>query len=113
MRRFVDCVGLWWMNSSLRFSWNIQASLSRLNDENVYGCQALKDSACAVIPALFVDEWRAWLVKPGDSLRPESIDTTSKLCKHGQLNVDLCDASDFGDDFAVVTLREWEILQKL
>ncbi|KAI5119495.1 hypothetical protein M0805_009519 [Coniferiporia weirii] len=91
-----------------------KAQLPRLNNDDIFGRQALvKNLSYAIVSSSFIHEWRSWLIKPGDVQRPATIDNSYMLCKHGKLNVDLSDESDFDNELAAVTREEWAILQDL
>ncbi|THH10686.1 hypothetical protein EW145_g1149 [Phellinidium pouzarii] len=91
-----------------------KAQLPRLNDNHVFGQQALIEHAlCAIVPSPFIHEWRAWLIKPGEVQRPAAIDNSYLICEHGKLIVDLSDGTDFDDELAIVSRTEWDLLQNL
>jgi len=71
----------------------------------------VRDIPCAIVRADFIHAWRAWLLKPGDAIRP-SLDNGCFICEHAMLTVDLREAIDFTEDIAVVTMSEWEILKR-
>ncbi|GJJ12668.1 hypothetical protein Clacol_006912 [Clathrus columnatus] len=60
----------------------------------------------ALIGADFFRRWRAWISRPYDKPRPESIDNSWLLCEHGKLVVD--PSKDLGTSVLLITLKDWE-----
>ncbi|CAA7271556.1 unnamed protein product [Cyclocybe aegerita] len=64
---------------------------------------------CAIVPSQFIKKWKRWLNSP-DNARPESIDNSSFLCKHGLLLLDPNCSTDLDSSVIVIQREDWDTL---
>lgn len=62
----------------------------------------------ALIGADFFRRWRAWISRPHDRPRPETIDNSWLLCQHNQLLVDPSISQDLGTTVLLISLKDWD-----
>lgn len=74
---------------------------------------SLQNVPCAIIPAQFVKNWRQWLSRPSDVLRPDMVDNTLLICEHGLLALDPNSPTDLDSSLAIIKRSDWEILENL
>jgi ubiquitin carboxyl-terminal hydrolase 48 len=67
----------------------------------------------AIVPAEFLRQWRAWINRPQDKLRPGAIDNNWLICQHNRLVIDPSIPQDLGTSVSLVSLADWEILQDM
>ncbi|KAG6332044.1 hypothetical protein ID866_7047 [Astraeus odoratus] len=91
-----------------------KARLRHMYDNALIGNTLLLENVpCAVVPAHFVRMWRKWLSRPTDFPRPDSIDTSSLLCEHGNLIFDPNAQNDWDCNIALIQMSEWAVLEGL
>jgi hypothetical protein len=85
-----------------------------MHDNALNGNTALlEDVPCAIIPAQFVRAWRQWLLRPGESIRPDTVDNSPFLCEHTKLNFDPNCPADLDTSIAFVKRTDWNVLEEL
>ncbi|KAF8892462.1 hypothetical protein BD779DRAFT_1770408 [Infundibulicybe gibba] len=70
-------------------------------DENTLG---------AIIPTQFLKEWKQWLQKPTDVIRPCSINNAAFICEHNLLGLDPNSSVDMSDSFTIIERNDWNTL---
>ena len=85
-----------------------------MHDNALNGCTALlEDVPCAIVPSQFVRAWRQWVMRPGEVIRPETVDNSSLICEHGQLAFDPNASGDLDTSMAIVKRSDWDALEEL
>lgn len=72
----------------------------------------MPEGPCAVVPEIFMRCWRQWLLRPTEAPRPELLDNSRFLCRHGKLSFDPNIEGDI-DGIAYVKLNDWNILEEM
>lgn len=67
----------------------------------------------ALIPTNFVKNWKQWLNRPTETVRPDSIDNTSFICEHDKLVLDPNSPTDLDSSLVVIKRSDWEVLETL
>ncbi|KAI0688254.1 cysteine proteinase [Cytidiella melzeri] len=89
-----------------------KAKLKHMHDNALTGGTKLLDNVpCAIIPAQFIRAWKQWLFRPAELPRPESVDNSRFICRHGLLALDPNCASDLDANVAVIMRSDWDILE--
>lgn len=73
----------------------------------------IEDEPCVVIPAQFLRSWKQWLFRPAEVQRPQGIDNTRFICRHGDLIVDPNVTGDLDGEMAFVRRRDYDVLEDL
>ncbi|CAL1704590.1 unnamed protein product [Somion occarium] len=89
-----------------------KAKLKILYDYGAYGLTDMPEGPCAVVPEIFMRCWRQWLLRPTEAPRPELLDNSRFLCRHGKLSFDPNIEGDI-DGIAYVKLNDWNILEEM
>ncbi|EPQ58342.1 cysteine proteinase [Gloeophyllum trabeum ATCC 11539] len=66
---------------------------------------------CAIIPPEFVSAWRQWVRQPSQVQRPDKVDNSMFICRHGLLLIDPSSAIDIDGSVAVIPMGEWAVLK--
>ena len=94
----------------LPLHYSMQNRLRRMYDNDFSSpVSLLEDTPLCVIPEGFLQDWKQWLFRPTEFLRPACIDTATLFCEHNLLLIDPNSAGDM-DSLSVVTMADWEIL---
>ncbi|KAF8911983.1 hypothetical protein CPB84DRAFT_1760942 [Gymnopilus junonius] len=72
------------------------------------------ESTChAVIPSLFIKNWKRWVNNPTDQARPDTIDNSQFLCEHGHLLFDPNYSNDLDSSITIIESSQWDALQSM
>ncbi|TDL21582.1 cysteine proteinase [Rickenella mellea] len=88
---------------------NEKALLKRVSEIEIPNLLSSQNQTGVVVSAKFVRSWKAWLQRPGDAARPESLDNSVFFCEHQKLNLDPNNAADLRN-ILVISFAEWETL---
>lgn len=75
--------------------------------------QLLQRVPCAVVPLQFLRSWKQWLFRPAEVMRPERVDTSQFICKHGLLTLDPDNAADLSGVASFIRRSDWDVLETL
>ncbi|KAJ7047010.1 hypothetical protein C8F04DRAFT_1062446 [Mycena alexandri] len=73
----------------------------------------LSDVPCALVPADFVREWRQWVNRPGEKIRPDRINNAPFFCEHDMLAFDPNCSTDWEGSLVVIQRSDWDLLARL
>ncbi|KAF7969279.1 hypothetical protein HWV62_27809 [Athelia sp. TMB] len=68
---------------------------------------------CAIIPTKFVRAWKKWVLKPGETTRPEVLDNSPFFCEHSKLVLDPNCSEDLNVSVTIVRRSDWDSLEEL
>ncbi|KAJ3545017.1 hypothetical protein NM688_g5677 [Phlebia brevispora] len=91
-----------------------KAKLKHMYDNALSGGTSLLEHVpCAIVPAHFVRTWKQWLIHPAEVPRPDGVDNTEFICKHGLIAIDPNSPGDLDSSVVVITRKDWETLEAL
>ncbi|KAJ7775067.1 hypothetical protein B0H16DRAFT_1672615 [Mycena metata] len=73
----------------------------------------LSDVPCALVPADFVREWRQWVLRPHEKIRPDRINNAPFFCEHDMLAFDPNCSTDWEGSLVVIQRSDWDLLAPL